>query len=258
MRSEQFEEFLQDDLSWRKKEISDLFLLAKVNEENETLLKSLILILYAHWEGYIKKSSKLYIKYVVEEKVKIQELTMNFKAIAMKEIAKACIENSDKLTLVKELEFLQRSNGLDNIKFKIRVDPDNDEEDSIISTQHNLKPKVLKNIINILGCKYIAALEARENYINSSLIFNRNAIGHGSKFNHELQIDFSLNLMEISKLKDFILIVLDFFTEMLIYYKEGKFYLNSNNEEKEVYNEVMEEKLHNLFEDLERKYRHGE
>ena len=255
MRSEQFEIFLQDDISWRKKEISELFLLAKLNDENETLLKSLILILYAHWEGYIKKSSKLYIKYVVEEKIKIQELTMNFKAIAMKEVAKACMENRESISLAKEFEFLKQTNTIDNRKFKVRINIDNDEEDSIISTQHNLKPKVFKNIINILGCNYGNVLKARENYINSSLLANRNAIGHGSKFNHDLQVDFSLNINDIAKLKDFILIVLDFFTEILINYKENKFYLICNEEEKVVYDNLMEEKLHKRFEELERVYR---
>ncbi|MGW6146825.1 MAE_28990/MAE_18760 family HEPN-like nuclease [Bacillus mycoides] len=253
MRSEQFDIFLQDDMSWRKKEISELFFLAKLNN-NEALLKSLILILYAHWEGYIKKSSKLYIKYVVEEKIKIQELTMNFKAIAMKEVAKACMENTESISLAKEFDFLKQTNSIDNRKFKVRIDIDNDEEDSIITTQHNLKPKVLKNIINILGCEYGAVLKARENYINSSLLANRNAIGHGSKFNHDLQLDFALNVNDIAKLKDFILTVLDFFTEILINYKEKKFYLICNEEDKVVYDDLMERKLKKKLEELEKKY----
>lgn len=67
MKYEQFENLLDEDLAWRKVEISELLLLAKESEK-ETIFKSLILLLYAHWEGYIKKSSKLYIKYISEEK----------------------------------------------------------------------------------------------------------------------------------------------------------------------------------------------
>lgn len=250
MKSEQFDTFLQDDLSWRKKEISELFLLAQTNTNNETLLKSLILILYAHWEGYIKKSSKLYLKYVVEEKVIIQELTSNFKGIALKEIAKKCLVSSENLTLSNELQLLNRYSEIENKKFKINIDPHNDQETSIISTENNLKPKVLKNIINIVGSKYSTALETREVYINNNLLANRNAIGHGSKFEEEHQVDFSLTISDIAKLKDFVLIVLDFYTDMLMSYKEEKFYLVSNEGKKVAYDQQEEIKLSRKFEQI--------
>jgi hypothetical protein len=57
MKIEELEEALQKDLAWRKKEVSDLWLICQ--EKNiEVILKSFLLILYAHWEGYIKQSSK--------------------------------------------------------------------------------------------------------------------------------------------------------------------------------------------------------
>lgn len=253
MRSEQFEEYLQEDLSWRKKEISELYLLAATNN-SETLLKSLILILYAHWEGYIKKSSKLYIKYVVEEKVKIEDLTFNFKAIALKEVAKKCLDTSENLTLSNEFLLLNTYNSIDDKKFKISINPDDDQTPSIISTNNNLKPKVLKNIINIIGTKYNTALETREVYINNNLLSNRNAIGHGSKFDEDRQVDFSLNIKDIAKLKDFVLTVLDFYTEVLLDYIDKKFYLTINEEQKVQYDEEKETILNKQFEELEKMY----
>ena len=62
MKYEQLENLLDEDLGWRKVEISDLLFLAKETQK-EVVLKSVILLLYAHWEGYIKKSSKLKIKF---------------------------------------------------------------------------------------------------------------------------------------------------------------------------------------------------
>ena len=56
MKYEQLENLLDEDLGWRKVEISDLLFLAKETQK-EVVLKSVILLLYAHWEGYIKKSS---------------------------------------------------------------------------------------------------------------------------------------------------------------------------------------------------------
>ena len=73
MKYEQLENLLDEDLGWRKVEISDLLFLAKETQK-EVVLKSVILLLYAHWEGYIKKSSKLYIKYISEKKIKLTDL----------------------------------------------------------------------------------------------------------------------------------------------------------------------------------------
>lgn len=92
MKLEQFEDFLSEDLSWRKMEISQLFRLINSSENKDVLIKSSVLLLYAHWEGYIKKSSKYYLKYVSEKKVKIKNLTTNFKAIVLKKYALDCIE----------------------------------------------------------------------------------------------------------------------------------------------------------------------
>ena len=63
MEIQEFEDKIIDDWTWRKREVSDLILFAE-KEENIVLLKSIILLLYAHWEGYIKKCAKTYLKYI--------------------------------------------------------------------------------------------------------------------------------------------------------------------------------------------------
>lgn len=253
MRSEQFQSYLEEELSWRKKEISELYLLAKTNSD-EILLKSLILILYAHWEGYIKKSSKLYMKFIVEEKIKVKDLTQNFKAIALKDAAKKCLETSDSLNLVHEFQLLNKYTEVDDKKFKVTVDPNDDQSSSIIHTDNNLKPKVFKNIINILGLSYHNSFITRENYINSSLLANRNAIGHGSKFDLTRQQNFSLTIQDITKLKEFILLILDFYTDTLLKYQGDKLYLICNVSKKDTINQENETWLENELKKLEEKY----
>ena len=78
MRIDQLQDYLEADLAWRKTEISQLFRILNDVEAKDVVLKSIVLLLYAHWEGYIKKSSKYYLKYVSEQKVKIKNLTLNF------------------------------------------------------------------------------------------------------------------------------------------------------------------------------------
>jgi MAE_28990/MAE_18760-like HEPN len=55
---------LVDDLIWRKSEIADLKGLIETRSftasKHNTLLRSGVTILYAHWEGYIKTAATSY------------------------------------------------------------------------------------------------------------------------------------------------------------------------------------------------------
>ncbi|MGI5893709.1 MAG: MAE_28990/MAE_18760 family HEPN-like nuclease, partial [Candidatus Merdivicinus sp.] len=55
MRIEEFQDFLEKDLAWRKMEISQLLMILNSAETKDIIGKSIILLLYAHWEGFIKK-----------------------------------------------------------------------------------------------------------------------------------------------------------------------------------------------------------
>ena len=251
MRYEQFESFLDEDLVWRKKEISELFLLAKDNTDKETLLKSLILLLYAHWEGYIKKGSKLYIKYISEKKIKVNKLSTNFTAIILKSQISKCIDESENLTLANELTFMSSYIKKQEKKFKVRINPDKDQENEIIDTQSNLRPKVFKTIIKILGLNYKSAIETREHYINSHLLANRNCIGHGSLFDEDSQDNFSLTIDDIDKLKKIVFSIIDNFRDELLDYANNEFYKVANKTQKLAYAEQKEQELENLFSTIE-------
>ena len=246
MKYDDFEKLLYDDLSWRKKEISELFLLAS-DKKNEVLFKSMLLILYAHWEGYIKKSSMLYIKYICEKKVNICDLTSNFKAMVLKAHIAPIIDGKEKLNLTSEMQFMDKYHRMEQKRFKISIDIHNEFDSIIINTHDNLNPKVFKNILNILGVKYIDSFSTREQYINSSLLGNRNAIGHGSKFNKDTQDNFDLCIHDVEKLKSFIVETLDFYTNMLLHYIEKEFYLEANEGIKEQYNDEKNEEFKEII-----------
>ena len=250
MKYEQFEQYLDEDLGWRKIEISELLFLAKETEK-EVVLKSIILLLYAHWEGYIKKSSKLYIKYISEEKIKLTDLSYNFKAVALKEHVSKCIDTKEKSTLANELAFVSSFLKFENKKFKVDVNLSNDFESGIIDTESNLKPKVFKNIIGILGLNYKNALKAREHYINSHLLANRNAIGHGNKFDSTNQVDFSLTIKDIEKLKTIVFSIIDNFKDELLEYIYRKYYLELNQAQKVEFENKKEIELEKLFASIE-------
>lgn len=248
MKKDQFNDYIQEELAWRKHEISQLMLMLNNNNKStEVIAKSIILLLYAHWEGFIKKSCKLYIKYVSEQKVKISDLTINFHAIVLQSFARRCIE-SDAQNLQQELHFLKKQEKMLGKKFKIKVDVDNDFDEDIIDTKHNLSSKVLKNIIEVIGVKYNDAIKARENYINKNLLANRHAIGHGSKLDDETLQDGALEIEKIEKLKNFAVTMLDYFANVLMDYVENEFFLVTRVKERNEYENMKEDELRKRLE----------
>ena len=250
MKIDQFEDFLCDDLSWRKMEISQLFRLINSSENKDVLIKSSVLLLYAHWEGYIKRSSKYYLRYVSEKKVKIKNLTTNFKAIVLRKFALECIER-DSGTLTQELKFLQKHSKMEEKNFKLTINVDNDFDKDIINTKDNLSSKTLSNITSIIGMKYNAAMKTRSNYVDSVLLKNRNAIGHGSKVSMgESEIE-NITFDTVVKLKNFVVLMLDYYKEILFDYAEKEFYLVENSSLREEYEYNKEEELSRKLDELQ-------
>lgn len=141
MRKEQFDDFITSDLAWRKMEISQLFLILNNSESKNVVSKSMVLLLYAHWEGFIKRSSKQYLRYIKEKKVKLNNLTINFTAIMLKNYAKECVDN-DGLNLAKEMAFINKHNKMQEKIFEVKINVENDLDEDIINTKHNLNSKV--------------------------------------------------------------------------------------------------------------------
>ena len=250
MNYEQLENFLDEDLNWRKREITELLFLAK--ESNSIVVfKSMILLLYAHWEGYIKKSSKIYIKYIVESRTPLKKLSSNFKAAALKGNINRCIDTNNSSNLANELSFINKYLRLEDKKFRISIDPDDEFDNSIIDTQSNLSPKILKNIYGILGIQFKDALATRGNYIDRNLLHVRNTIGHGGKYDNDSEGDLILEISDIERLKNVIILIIDNFRDELLEYAYKEYYLISNEKERIEYDSTKEKELNKLLESYE-------
>tara|TARA_Y100000994_G_scaffold152481_1_gene124871 strand:+ start:591 stop:992 length:402 start_codon:yes stop_codon:yes gene_type:complete len=118
---------LEADLGWRKKEITNLLLLE--NEKNRHIIfKSALLLLYSHWEGFVKNASKAYLEYVSSKKINIEMLTDNFKAIALKGLMREVTKSSESLTLINELKFIKKVNGEKYTPFSVKKGFTNQEK----------------------------------------------------------------------------------------------------------------------------------
>jgi len=253
MKIEEFEEALEKNLGWRKKEVSDLWLICQ--EKNvEVILKSFLLVLYAHWEGFIKEGSKSYLIFVSENKLKHKQLSLNFKAITLKGVINSCMKDNESLSLSNELQLLEKLITKEEAKFSLPKDILNDKDKSFINTKSNLTPKILRGFCNTLGIEYKTCLEAKECYLNQQLINNRNAIGHGSQIDLSSVNDFDLDLKSLEKLKDIIFAIIDSFKNDLLEYATEKYYLAEKAKDKDIYDNKSAQYLDKIFKNIESKY----
>src|SRR6266436_545162 len=83
--AEQASDALAADLIWRRKELTALrFLSSKARQPDEqrSLLRASVPLLYAHWEGYIKRSSAVYLEFVAWQRLRNNELSAHFLALS--------------------------------------------------------------------------------------------------------------------------------------------------------------------------------
>jgi hypothetical protein len=168
---EKFHEIISEDLAWRKKELTliksrvDLAGEKKLNSE----IRSGVLLLYAHWEGFVKFSSECYLDYVKYLKLNYNELCDNLLALSAK-------------SFIHELENTHEHGvHLDFIKF-FQQDLNSRARwnlEKAIDTKSNLNSGVLKNILSVLGIPE-RDFELKYKLIDEQLLKNRNTIAHGN------------------------------------------------------------------------------
>jgi len=168
--TEQLQTVLDEDFVWRRKELSMIFTSIKSSKPKtlSTNLRIGVVILYAHWEGFIKNSAEYYLIFVAGKKLTYSELENNFIALSLKTRLRE-FELTNKNTIHTQLiDFL-----LGNLDVKASLPTEN-----IIKTQSNLNSNILKEILSILGIDY-SQFELKENFIDSQLLKIRNSVAHG-------------------------------------------------------------------------------
>jgi hypothetical protein len=169
---EQLNQRLTEDLIWRKKEISDLKSLIETRSfstiKHNALLRSGVMLLYAHWEGYIKTAATSYLEFVVRQQLAYKDLAINFVAIAMKTKLNEANETNKATIFTEVTDFmLNQMNQKSSIPYE-----------DVVSTASNLTSSILREIVCLLGLNY-SFYETKEVIINEQLLKRRNGIAHG-------------------------------------------------------------------------------
>lgn len=169
---EKLQDKLDRNIALRKKELS-IIKTSIIESESGILSTNIrigIVMLYSHWEGYIKFSAREYLKYLNDKDLEVSTMKDNFRTLSIKSIIKDCSQSykTEKFHDITK-EFLNENNRI------FRVD---ERDKLIINTESNLSYLVLKDILFSLGISH-TDYELKENLIKEKLLEKRNSIAHG-------------------------------------------------------------------------------
>jgi hypothetical protein len=183
---EDYEAQLEYDLSWRFEELAFFKnIRAQIADQNEKKKynRSLVLILYAHFEGFFKFSLHLYVDCINSLGLKCREVNYATAAASLADVfsdlrhpekkAKTLpIDFQDDPSLrifCREQLFLEELNNVNERLVKI---PDN-----VINLESNLKPRVVKKSLFRIGLDYSAFKDLFGDI--DKILEYRNNIAHG-------------------------------------------------------------------------------
>lgn len=169
---EELDDYLSNELAWRKKECSNLNGLTSSSRGSNkvTYYRAAIVIFYSHWEGFVKNSSLAYLAYLNKLAPKYNLMKDNFFCLGMSfifdhEFSSKSISNHRKVH--------EHFNKRDELKFK--VDPQ-----KVINVRANLNYEAIRVISHQIGVP-LDNLELREHFIDKVLLKYRNSLAHGEK-----------------------------------------------------------------------------
>ncbi|TDQ37137.1 MAE_28990/MAE_18760 family HEPN-like nuclease [Aureibacillus halotolerans] len=170
--TEDLQSKLEKDLSWRKKELTALRMAIEESDYATVNIhiRGGMLLLYAHWEGFIKKAIKVYLMFLNEQNLDCGQVADHLLFLKMKSALLQASKDGSKRLLPYVDVFhgvLTRKSGE-----TFRVRPEH------ISTESNLNYGVLIDLLFSIGVNK-APFELRKNFIDYKLVDKRNGIAHG-------------------------------------------------------------------------------
>tara|TARA_B100000378_G_scaffold225854_1_gene189770 strand:- start:606 stop:1253 length:648 start_codon:yes stop_codon:yes gene_type:complete len=162
-----------EDRNWRIKEISDLKSAIRQGDDGtrRVLLRALVTICYAHWEGYVRFAAKKYLEHVALRKLQYSQLGPQFfKNYFLPRLAFTYGRNlsiAERCALVEEI--LTSSDR--------RFSRVNEE---LVNTKANLNFEVFSDICVVCGVT-AEPFSEKSTFIDVVLLKRRNAIAHGEE-----------------------------------------------------------------------------
>ncbi|MEL6302732.1 MAG: MAE_28990/MAE_18760 family HEPN-like nuclease [Pseudomonadota bacterium] len=160
---------LDSEMAWRIKELNVFKTGAGKNgPQRAPFARAGVALLYAHWEGFIKRSSEIYLSYVESRALRFRDLKSCFIVLGIKSRIHALVAGKKAAANTETVEFI-----LSELDQHARLNIA-----SAIDTRANLTSAVFANIAASLDIN-LSSYETKFKLIDSSLVNRRNKIAHG-------------------------------------------------------------------------------
>lgn len=171
--TEEFVDLMAAEISWRRKELTEIKHLVVSSSSNQSrqaaLTRAALALLYAHWEGFVKAVAELYLEFVRMQRCKNCELTSNFLAVIMRSQLRAAADSNKIAAHIALVDYFrlhgETRSGLPTKK--------------VVRTEANLSSKVFLEVLAVLGIDS-SAYESKSHLLDNSLLNRRNHIAHGN------------------------------------------------------------------------------
>lgn len=164
---------ITEDRNWRIKEISDLKLAIRRGDAGlqKVLLRALVAICYAHWEGYVRFSARKYLEHVALRRFQYRELDTQF--LRNYFLPRLAAFSSSKASITDRCALVDEILGASDRRFS-------QVNDDLINTRANLNFEVFTDICLVCG---VAASHFADKsaFVDVLLLKRRNAIAHGEE-----------------------------------------------------------------------------
>lgn len=171
---EELSRFLDDESSWRKGEISLVLrnVVGGSDDWQKTLGRIGIMLLYAHWEGFVKKTCEQYVELIadriVTKSISIGALSMHFRALILWKRFK---KNEGK-EVIKFVDVFKEY-ASEDMSQVCRL-----QYDGLVDTEDNLSLNVFRRLTQVLDLN-VARLIALVQVIDAQVTAPRHEIAHG-------------------------------------------------------------------------------
>lgn len=175
---------ITQDLTWRLREISDLKSATQSADQiaRKALLRAILAICYAHWEGHVRFSARKFLTHIALRKLAFSALDRQF------------LRNDflPRIATMGQKNIKERGELVDQILAgnRGRFSRVNDD---LVNTKSNLNYETLSDICRVCGIKD-SVFYGKETFIDVILLKRRNAIAHGE--------DTFINVSELDDLTD--------------------------------------------------------
>lgn len=165
---------LAEEKSWRILELKGLLQAFDRQPENAKYIgRAFIAMLYAHWEGFVKRSTAIYLGYLHDKQISAEKLIDPLLGILLSRRQPELSQTRKFAVFTDVVSFIRCPTGTANL----------DLDMTFITA--NLKSDSLLEIVNMLGFSFVE-FEQYRTFIDNDLVELRHRVAHGSRIERTL------------------------------------------------------------------------